>query len=66
MEQYDVDEELSSQTVFCVNKHMGLQRDIKVVSLVITISIVPWGLFVVEKSEELFPLKDLEEKSKVG
>ena len=66
MEQYDVDEDLSSQTVFCVYKHWGCSATLKLCELGYHVKHCDFRPFVVEKSEEMVPLKDLEEKSKVG
>ena len=66
MEQYDLDEELSSQKVFCVYKHLGCSVTLKLCDLGYHVKHCDFRPFMVEKSEELVPLKDLEEKSKVG
>ena len=66
IDQYDVDQELSSQTVFCVYKHWGCSVTLKLCDLGYHVKQCDFRPLVVEKSEELVPLKDLEEKSKVG
>ena len=66
MDQYEVDEELSSQTVFCVYKHWGCSVTLKLCDLGYHVKQCDFRPLVVEKSEELVPFKDLEEKSKVG
>ena len=66
MEQYDFDEGLSSQTVFCVYKHWGYSVTLKLCDLGYHVKHCDFNPFVMEKSEELVSLKNLQEKSKVA
>ncbi|XP_068729619.1 uncharacterized protein [Montipora capricornis] len=64
LEEYDLDKELSSQMVFCVYKHWGCSVTVKLCELGPHVKQCDFRPCVVEKSEELVPVKDLEEKSK--
>lgn len=65
VDEYDLDKELSSQVVFCVYKHWGCGEELKLCDLGPHMRQCEFRPVVVEKSEEIVPAKDLEEKSKV-
>ena len=64
-DEYDLDKELSSQTMFCVYKHWGCSVTKKLCDLGPHLKQCELRPVVVEKSGELVPAKELEEKSKV-
>ena len=65
VDECDLDKELSSQVVFCVYKHWGCGEELKLCELGPHMKQCEFRPVVVEKSEEVVPAKDLEEKSKV-
>lgn len=65
VDEYDLDKELSSQVVFCVYKHWGCGEELKLCELGPHMKQCEFRPVAVEKSEEIVPAKDLEEKSKV-
>lgn len=64
-DEYELDKELSSQTVLCVYKHWGCGETMKLCDLGSHVKQCEFRPVVVEKSGELVPAKELEEKSKV-
>lgn len=65
VDEYDLDKELSSQVVFCVYKHWGCGEELKLCDLGPHMKQCEFRPVVVEKSAEIVPAKDLDEKSKV-
>lgn len=65
VDEYDLDKELSSQAVLCVYKHWGCCEELKLCELGPHVKQCEFRPVVVEKSAEMVPAKDLEEKSKV-
>ena len=65
VDEYDLDKELSSQVVFCVYSHWGCGEKLKLCDLGPHMKQCEFRPVVVEKSAEIVPAKDLEEKSKV-
>lgn len=64
-DEYDLDKELSSQTVLCVYKHWGCSETMKLCELGSHVKQCEFRPVILEKSGELVPTKELEEKSKV-
>lgn len=64
-DEYELDKELSSQQVFCVYKHWGCGVEVKLCDLGSHVLQCDFRPAAVEKSGQLVPTKDLEEKSKV-
>lgn len=65
IDEYDLDKDLSSQMVFCVHKHWGCGAELKLCDLGPHAKQCEYRPVAVEKSGEVVPAKDLEEKSKV-
>ena len=64
-DEFELDKELSSKMVLCVFKHWGCSETMKLCDLGPHVKQCEFRPVVVEKSGELVPVKELEEKSKV-
>lgn len=65
VDEYELDKELSSQTVSCVYKHWGCGEELKLCDLGPHVKQCEFRPVVVEKSGKMVAAKELEEKSKV-
>ena len=66
VDEFELDKELSSETVVCIYKHWGCCETTKLRDLGPHVKQCEFRPAVVEKSGELVPAKELDEKTKVG